>query len=240
MRIYRENDYEAMSRRAASIIGSLIIQKPDCVLGLATGSTPIGTYKKLVEAYEKGDLDFSKVKTVNLDEYRGLDGSNDQSYRYFMNDNLFDHVNIDKANTNVPNGLAEDGEVAGKAYDEIIASFGGSDLQLLGLGENGHIGFNEPGEFIAATHVVKLTQSTIEANSRLFNDISEVPTSAITMGMWGIMTSKCVLLIANGPKKTDALTKALFGPITPDVPASILQLHPNLIVVADKEALPEM
>ena len=239
MRIYREKDYEALSRRAASIIGSLVIQKPDCVLGLATGSTPIGTYKKLVEAYEKGDLDFSRVRTVNLDEYRGLDGTNDQSYRYFMNDNLFDHVNIDKANTNVPDGIAEDGEAAGKAYDEIIASFGGSDLQLLGLGENGHIGFNEPGEFVAGTHVVQLTQSTIEANSRLFNDISEVPTSAITMGMWGIMTAKKVLLIANGPKKRDALTKALFGPITPDVPASILQLHPDLIVVADEEALPE-
>ncbi len=237
MRLYVEKDYEAMSRRAADVIGSLIIQKPDCVLGLATGTTPIGTYQNLVAECKSGKLDFSKVRTVNLDEYRNLPFDNDQSYHYFMNDNLFAHVNIDPANTNVPDGLAEDGAAAGKAYDALIDSFGGTDLQLLGLGQNGHIGFNEPDDrFIPETHVVTLTQNTIEANSRLFNDISEVPTQALTMGMWGIMTSKCVLLIANGPKKAEALKKALYGPITPEVPASILQVHPNLIVVCDEEA----
>lgn len=239
MRIYREANYEAMSRRAAQIIGSLILQQPDCVLGLATGSTPIGTYQNLVAANKAGDIDFARVQTVNLDEYRGLDGSNEQSYRYFMNCHLFNHVNIDKARTHVPDGMAADGAAAGRAYDELIESLGGTDLQLLGLGQNGHIGFNEPGEFIAGTHVVQLTQNTIEANSRLFNDISEVPTSAITMGLRSIMTSRCILLVANGPKKADALHKALYGPITAEVPASILQLHPNVIVVADAEALPE-
>ena len=238
MRIYREKDYEAVSRRAAAIIGSMIIQKPDCVLGLATGSTPIGAYQKLIEAYQSGDLDFAAVRTVNLDEYRGLDGTNDQSYRYFMNHQLFDHVNIDKANTFVPDGMAADGEAAGKAYDEMLQSLGGTDLQLLGLGENGHIGFNEPGAFIADTHIVNLTRSTIEANSRLFRDISEVPTQAITMGLRGIMTSKEVLLVVNGPKKAAALRGALYGPVTPDLPASVLQLHPNLIVVCDEAALP--
>lgn len=238
MRIYREANYEAMSRRAAQIIGSLILQQPDCVLGLATGSTPIGTYQNLVAANKAGDIDFARVQTVNLDEYRGLDGNNEQSYRYFMNCHLFNHVNIDKARTHVPDGIAADGAAAGRAYDELIESLGGTDLQLLGLGQNGHIGFNEPGEFIAGTHVVELTESTIRANSRLFKDISEVPTSAITMGMRGIMTSRCILLIANGPKKADALHEALYGPITPQVPASILQLHPNVIVVADEEAMP--
>jgi glucosamine-6-phosphate deaminase len=240
MRIYREQNYDTMSERAAQIIGALVLQKPGCVLGLATGSTPIGTYQRLIDAYEKRILDFSKVKTVNLDEYRGLDGTNKESYRYYMNHNLFDHINIDKANTHVPDGMAADGAAAGRAYDEMMAELGGTDLQLLGLGQNGHIGFNEPGQFIAGTHVVKLTESTIKANSRLFDDISQVPREAITMGMRGIMTSREILLIANGPKKAKALEAALYGPITSDVPASILQLHPNLIVVCDEEALPQM
>lgn len=234
MRLFIEKDYDAMSRRAATVIGSLIVQKPDCVLGLATGSTPIGTYRNLVKAYEDGILDFSRVRTANLDEYKGLFGDDDQSYRYFMNKNLFDHVNINKADTHVPSGIGDDDPAN---YDRLVESMGGTDLQLLGLGENGHIGFNEPGEFIKPTHEVQLTESTIKANSRLFEKIEDVPTSAVTMGMGCIMQSRCILLIANGPKKKDALTKALYGPITPDVPASILQLHPNLIVVADKEAL---
>ena len=237
MRLYVEKDYEIMSDRAASIISSLIIQKPNCVLGLATGSTPIGTYQRLVDMNAKGIIDFSEVKTVNLDEYAGLSGDHEQSYRYFMNKQLFDHVNIDKENTYVPDGKAADLDRAGLEYDALIERLGGSDLQLLGLGENGHIGFNEPGEFIKQTHKVALEESTIKANSRLFNDINEVPREALTMGLYGIMTSKCVLLIANGPKKKAALNRALYGPITPELPASILQLHPNLIAVCDEEAV---
>ena len=237
MRLYIENDYDAMSRRAAGIIGSLVIQKPDCVLGLATGTTPIGIYKELAEGYKRGDLDFKSVKSLNLDEYCGLEGTHPQSYRYFMNTNLFEHINIDIASTHVPDGMAKDYVAAGEEYDRLIASHGGIDLQLLGLGQNGHIGFNEPGEFIRQTHPVELTANTIEANSRLFDDISQVPTSAITMGLWGIMTSRQVLLVANGRNKAKALNAALYGPITPEVPASILQLHPNLIVVCDKEAV---
>lgn len=201
MRLYVEKDYEAVSHRAALSIGALVTQKPDCVLGLATGSTPLGLYGKLADACAKGDLDFKKVKSVNLDEYCGLDGTSHQSYRYFMDKNLFEKINIDVRNTNVPDGMAKDGKAAGAAYDELIASLGGIDLQLLGIGENGHIGFNEPGEFVKETHIVDLTESTIKANSRLFNDISEVPTQAITMGMWGIMTSRAVLLVATGQKK---------------------------------------
>ena len=238
MRIYRENDYEAMSRRAASIIGSLIIQKPDCVLGLATGSTPIGTYKKLVEAYEKGDLDFSKVKTVNLDEYRGLDGSNDQSYRYFMNTHLFDRVNIDKTRTFVPNGLELDNEKACKAYNEIIKEHGPIDLQLLGLGCNGHIGFNEPGEaFEKETHCVDLTQSTIEANARFFASMDEVPKQAYTMGIKTIMQAKKIVVVVNGKAKAQAVKDCFFGPVTPKVPGSVLQLHNDVTVVGDAGAL---
>lgn len=239
MRIYRERNYETMSRRAAMIIESVMIRQPECVLGLATGSTPIGIYQHLIAANHAGDICFAGVRTVNLDEYRGLDGTHEQSYRYFMNTQLFDHVDIDKANTYVPDGMAEDGERECREYDALVRHLGGTDLQLLGLGQNGHIGFNEPGEFVADTHIVQLTQNTIEANSRLFHDISEVPTSAITMGLRSIMTSRCVLLVANGSKKADALHRAIYGPITPEIPASILQLHPNVIVVADEEALPE-
>ncbi|MCR8908280.1 MULTISPECIES: glucosamine-6-phosphate deaminase [Atopobiaceae] len=238
MRIVRAKDYEDMSRKAGNIIAAQVVAKPDCVLGLATGSTPIGAYKRLIEGYEAGDLDFSQVKTYNLDEYRGLPGTHDQSYRYFMNVNLFDHVNIDKANTHVPDGLMEDYEAACAEYDAAVAAAGGQDLQLLGIGNNGHIGFNEPGDaFVKGTHCVDLTESTIQANSRLFDSIDDVPRQAFTMGIGTIMAAKTVLVMANGEVKAQAVHDMIYGPITPSCQASILQLHPNVVVVADEAAL---
>lgn len=238
MIIYAEKDYQEVSKKAASIMAALIVSKPNAVLGLATGSTPVGMYRKLVEWYNNGDLDFSQISSVNLDEYRGLSGDNDQSYRYFMNTNLFDHVNIDKAKTNVPNGLAEDPEKACEEYNEIIRSMGGVDMQLLGIGGNGHIGFNEPSDFFEkGTHVVDLAESTIQANARFFESMDEVPKQAFTMGIKNIMEAKRILLVATGEAKADALYKALYGPITPKVPASILQLHSDVVVVADEEAM---
>jgi glucosamine-6-phosphate deaminase len=235
MRIIKASDYNEMSRCAANIIAAQITLKPDSVLGLATGSTPIGTYKLLVESYQQGNLDFSKVKSVNLDEYCGLDGSHDQSYRYFMNTNLFNHVNIDMANTNVPNGIATDLEQECKRYDRLLEELGGVDLQLLGIGHNGHIGFNEPNEFFdKTTHVVDLKQSTIDANSRFFEKIEDVPRRAITMGIKSIMSARKILLVAGADKK-DIIERALFGPITPQVPASVLQFHNDLIVVVSEK-----
>ena len=237
IRIYQEADYAAMSRRAAHIIAAEVHRNPACVLGLATGSTPIGTYKVLRERCAKGDLDFSQVKSINLDEYVGLSPEHDQSYRYFMNTNLFDHINIDKANTNVPNGLAADPEAECARYDELVESLGWADIQLLGLGHNGHIGFNEPDSaFTKATHVVDLTQSTIDANARFFASADDVPRQALTMGMGCIMAAKKVLLVANGAGKADAIYKMVCGPITPECPASILQLHPDVTVVVDEAA----
>lgn len=238
MRIYRAKDYEEMSRKAANLIAAQVIMKPDCVLGLATGTTPVGTYRQLVEGYEKGDLDFSAVKTVNLDEYKGLSPENNQSYRYFMNENLFRHVNICLENTNVPNGLAEDAEAECARYNQVIRDLGGIDLQLLGLGVNGHIGFNEPDDaFAKETHLVTLTQSTIDANSRLFDRIEDVPHYAFTMGIRSIMQARKILVVANGENKADMIKKAFFGPVTPQVPASILQMHPDVILVGDEAAL---
>ncbi len=232
MKFITVDTYEELSRKAANIIAAQVISKPDCVLGLATGSTPIGTYDRLTEMYNEGDLDFSAVTSVNLDEYIGLDGENDQSYRWFMNHHLFDRVNINKEQTFVPGGKVSDLDAEAAAYDARIKALGGIDLQLLGIGLDGHIGFNEPDTcFTGETHVVKLHPSTIEANARFFSDISEVPTEAITMGMEAIMQAKKVLLVANGPKKKEILEKAFFGPITPEVPASILQLHPDLTVI---------
>ncbi|MBP3390858.1 MAG: glucosamine-6-phosphate deaminase [Clostridia bacterium] len=226
------DSYKELSRKAAQIIASVVTLKPDCVLGLATGSSPVGTYDRLTEMYENGELDFSRVTSVNLDEYVGLDGDNDQSYRYFMNKNLFDRVNIDKSRTFVPNGLAADPAAEGLAYDEHIKALGGIDIQLLGIGLDGHIGFNEPDSFFTKeTHLVKLHESTIEANSRFFASRDEVPTTAITMGMGSIMQARRVLLIANGAKKKEIMEKAFFGPITPEVPASILQMHPDVTVI---------
>ena len=226
------DSYEKLSKKAANIIAAQVISKPNCVLGLATGSSPVGTYKKLIEYFNAGDLDFSTVTSVNLDEYEGLTPDNDQSYRYFMNDNLFNHVNIDKNKTFVPNGCAPDLKAEGERYDALIAELGGIDLQLLGIGLDGHIGFNEPDEFfVKETHPVDLDPSTIEANARFFASKDEVPRRAITMGMMAIMQAKKVLLVANGKNKKEILEKACFGPITPEVPASILQLHPDVTVI---------
>ena len=238
MKIVKATDYHDMSRKAANIISAQIIMKPDCVLGLATGSTPIGTYKQLIEWYNKGDLDFSDVSTVNLDEYKGLPRGNDQSYYYFMHQNLFDHVNIDPTHTNLPNGMEPDSEKECSRYDKVIQSLGGVDLQLLGLGHNGHIGFNEPGAaFEKGTHCVDLTERTIEANKRFFASADEVPKQAYTMGIRTIMMAKKILVVVSGEDKADIVKQAFFGPVTPHVPASILQMHPDVTVVADAAAL---
>ena len=235
MIIYKAKDYQDMSRKAANIISAQIIMKPNCVLGLATGSSPIGTYKTLVENYEKGILDFSRVQTVNLDEYCGLSGDNPNSYRYFMNHHLFDHINIDKANTHVPNGNAVDLEAEAIRYEKFIESIGGVDLQLLGIGHNGHIGFNEPTTYFPKdVHTVNLTESTINANSRLFERREDVPTQAITMGIGTIMKANKILLIA-GEDKTDIIEKSLYGKVTPEVPASVLQLHKDVTVIICKK-----
>ena len=238
MRIIVTKDYNDMSRKAANIISAQIITKPDCVLGLATGSSPVGAYKTLVDWYKKGDLDFSEVTTVNLDEYRGLTHSNDQSYYYFMHQHLFDRVNIDPERTNVPNGMEPDAEKECGRYEELIRSLGGVDLQLLGLGHNGHIGFNEPGEaFEKETHCVELTESTIEANKRFFASADDVPKQAYTMGIKTIMQAKKILIVVNGENKADIVERAFFGPVTPEVPASILQLHNDVTLVGDEAAL---
>lgn len=232
MRFIETKSYEELSKKAAGIIAAQVNLKPDAVLGLATGSTPIGTYKQLIDLNKNGHVDFAAVKSVNLDEYVGLTGDNDQSYRYFMNDNLFDHVNIDKANTNVPSGIADDMDAECARYETLIEELGGIDLQLLGIGHNGHIGFNEPCDnFVKLTHTVELDERTIKANARFFASIDDVPTSAVTMGIQTIMKARKVLLIANGPDKKDIINKSFFGPITPEVPASVLQLHPDLTVI---------
>lgn len=238
MKLIMAKNYSDLSRKAANVVSATVILHPNSVLGLATGSTPVGMYKQLIEWYQKGDLDFKAVKSINLDEYVGLDAQSDQSYRYFMNENLFNHINIDRSNTSVPNGMAADIERECKRYDKHIHDLGGVDLQVLGIGNNGHIGFNEPDEaFEQETHLVNLAQKTIDANSRFFDSIDDVPKQAITMGIKSIMQAKSIVLLASGEGKADIMEKALFGPITPKVPASILQLHPHLIVVADKDAL---
>ncbi|MDE7047988.1 glucosamine-6-phosphate deaminase [Parablautia intestinalis] len=238
MKIVRAKDYEDMSRKAANILAAQVIMKPNCVLGLATGSTPIGAYAQLVERYNKGDLDFSEVTTVNLDEYRGLPRDNDQSYYYFMNDNLFGKVNINPERTFLPNGMEPDSEKACRDYDRIIEQTGGVDLQLLGLGHNGHIGFNEPGDaFELRTNCVNLTESTIKANQRFFASIEDVPRQAYTMGIGTIMRAKKILVVVSGEDKAQIIKEAFFGAITPKVPASVLQLHRNVTIVADEAAL---
>ena len=241
MKVYLTNDYQDMSRKAANIISSHVTLNPNCVLGLATGSTPIGMYKLLVERYQAGDLDFSQVKSVNLDEYVGLAPTHDQSYRYFMQTNLFDHVNIDGKNTNVPDGLAADPEAECERYNQVIRDLGGIDIQVLGMGHNGHIGFNEPADnFELETHVVDLQESTIQANSRFFASRDDVPRKAMTMGIKSIMMARQILVVVSGEDKADIVKKAFAGPVTPHVPASILQMHPNVILVGDKAALSKL
>ena len=238
MRIIQAGDYNDMSRKAAAIPAAQITLKPDCVLGLATGSTPVGAYEKLVEWYRNGSLDFSGVSSVNLDEYRGIGKENPQSYYYFMHQHLFDKVNIRPENTRVPDGTEPDAEKECRAYEEHIRSLGGIDLQLLGLGHNGHIGFNEPAAtFAKVTHCVDLAESTIEANKRFFASADEVPRQAYTMGIGTIMHAKKILVVVSGEDKAEIVAKAFFGEVTPEVPASILQMHQDVTLVADTAAL---
>ena len=241
MRLICAKNYQDMSRKAANILSAQVILKPDTVMGLATGSSPVGTYQQLIEWYKKGDLDFAQVRTVNLDEYAGLAPDHSQSYRRFMQENFFDHINIPRENTHVPNGLAPDLEAECRRYNQVIQSLGGIDIQLLGMGHNGHIGFNEPGQaFELETHVVNLTDNTIEANARFFASRDEVPRQAITMGIKSIMQAQRIVMVVSGADKADIVRAAFAGPVVPQVPASILQMHPNFILVGDKAALSKL
>lgn len=237
MTIYVEKDYEAMSKAAAEMLLSQVREKHDAVLGLATGSTPIGMYQEVVKAYERGEVDFSKVVSYNLDEYYPIQHDNDQSYHYFMKETLFKHINIKPENTHVPSGETKDVEKTSQEYDNAIYGLGGVDLQVLGIGNNGHIGFNEPAPvFAKGTGLVDLTESTISANSRFFASIDEVPKKAVSMGIATIMTAKKVMLMASGKAKAEIIAATILGEITPDVPASALQLHRNVTFFLDEEA----
>ncbi|WP_163194321.1 glucosamine-6-phosphate deaminase [Clostridium thermarum] len=237
MKVIIAKNYAEMSKAAADIIRDLVNSKPNTVLGLATGSTPIGMYKQLIEYYREKSVDFSQVATFNLDEYLGLPGTHPQSYRYFMDNNFFNHINIKKHNTHVPSGIAQDIEAECLSYDKAIAEEGGIDLQVLGIGNNGHIGFNEPSDTLHVnTHVTRLKQDTIMANSRFFNSIEEVPTSAVTMGIGGIMKARQILLLASGPAKAEIISKLVNGKINTHIPASLIQVHPNVTVIIDEEA----
>ena len=238
MKIYKTKDYNDMSRKAANLISAQIIMKPDCVLGLATGSTPVGIYRLLAQWHQTGDLDFSLVTTVNLDEYKGISPDNPQSYHYFMDENLFQKVNIDRRRTFLPDGTETDSETACQRYNETLHSVGTVDLQLLGLGHNGHIGFNEPGVcFEKETHCITLSDRTIQANRRFFASDEEVPRQAYTMGIKSILSARKILVVVAGEDKAEIVKTAFFGPITPQVPASVLQLHADVILVADEAAL---
>ena len=238
MKIIRAKNYDDLSRKAAHIISAQVIIKPDSVLGLATGSSPLGTYRQLIEWYRKGDLDFAGTSTFNLDEYRGIRADDGQSYHYFMQRNFFGQVNIPAERTHLPNGAEPDAARECSRYDEAIRAAGGIDLQLLGMGHNGHIGFNEPGEYFSkGTHCVDLAPSTIEANKRFFESADDVPRQAYTMGIQTIMLSRKILLVVSGEDKAEIVRKAFFGPVTPYVPASILQLHGDAVVIADNAAL---
>lgn len=237
MRLIITKNYEEMSKVAANEMAESIKANPEIVLGLATGGTPVEMYKNLIKMYNDGELDFSKVTSINLDEYVGLPGDHDQSYRYFMNTNLFNHINIDKSRTFVPNGLAADVAEECKSYDARIQDMGGIDVQLLGLGANGHIGFNEPGEELSVgTHLTDLKESTIEANARFFDSIEDVPREAITMGLGGIMKAKKIMVIASGEGKAEVVKAMMSGKITTEIPATMLQIHSNVVLIVDEAA----
>ena len=237
MKLIVVNNYEELSKVAAKEFSKIIKEKENAVLGLATGGSPVGMYKELITMYEQKELNFSKTTTVNLDEYIGLNPEHNQSYRYFMNNNLFNHINIDKSNTFVPNGLAEDLEAQCKEYDQKIAELGGIDIQLLGVGNNGHIAFNEPNnELSSGTHIISLTDNTIEANARFFDNIDDVPRKAITMGVGGIMKAKKIILIASGESKAEAIKGIFSGKITTANPATMLQMHRDVTVIVDEAA----
>ena len=231
------DNYDAMSKEAAKIIENQLKKKNDSILGLATGSTPIGLYKELINKHKSGNISFEKVKTFNLDEYYPILKTNDQSYYYFMNDNLFSHVDIKKENTDIPNGEAKDALKECEDYEKRIASTDGIDIQILGIGQNGHIGFNEPDDaLIACTHLTGLTQNTIEANSRFFNSIDDVPKSALTMGIATIMKAKKIILLASGKNKNEAIKALLDDKLTSSVPATMLKLHNDVTIICDKDA----
>jgi len=237
MQVIIKDNYDEMSEEAAQIIRDAIHLKPNLVLGLATGSTPIGTYKEMIRMYKEGELDFSKVATFNLDEYVGLPTTHEQSYHNFMHVNLFNHINISPANVHVPSGIAKDFDKYCQWYEDEIKKAGGVDLQVLGIGSDGHIGFNEPGTSLASrTSIVTLTEETIDDNARFFDRKEDVPRFAITMGVGTIMEAQCCLLVANGEKKADPVSILVEGPITSQVTASVLQMHPNAIVIIDKAA----
>lgn len=237
MEIYVADNYESLSAKAALIVAGQICAKADTVLGLATGSTPVGMYRELIELHKKYGLDFSRVISFNLDEYLGLAPDHEQSYHYFMRENLFRHVNIRPENIHLPDGLAADTAIACEQYEQALQRAGGIDLQVLGIGRNGHIGFNEPSaSFTGPTHVVRLAEETLKDNARFFASVAEVPTHAITMGIKTIMQAQKILLLANGKEKAQAVKAAVLGAIDPAVPASILQLHHNCIFLLDREA----
>ena len=237
MKVIVSKTYEEMCRKAAEIIAAQVTLKPDSVLGLATGSTPVGIYKELIRKHKEDSLDFSEICTVNLDEYIGLDENNDQSYRYFMNENLFNHINIPKKYTYVPNGKTDNLEDECENYELLIQQLGGIDLQLLGIGRNGHVGFNEPSDsFAEETHITNLTQETILDNSRFFENMEDVPKKAITMGIGTIMQAKKIILVANGESKAKAIYETLYGDVNPKCPASILRFHRDVTVLVDEAA----
>jgi len=236
-----QKSYDELSKRAAEIIADAIKNKPNLVLGLATGGTPVGCYRELVRMHREEGLDFSRVVTFNLDEYIGLSPTHPQSYRYFMNEKLFNHVNIKRENTHVPNGLSDDFQKTCKEFEDAIKKSGGIDLQLLGIGSNGHIAFNEPSSpFDSRTRVVNVSEQTIKDNARFYKSIDEVPRQAISMGTGTIMKAKKIILLASGAGKADAVAKSVNGPMTEEVPASNLQTHPNCIFIIDEAAASEL
>lgn len=237
IKIFVAKDYDEMSKKAAGIIADAIRNKPNLVLGLATGSTSVGCYRGLIRMHKEGGIDFSRVVTFNLDEYVGLPPTHPQSYRYFMNESLFNHVNIRMENTHLPNGMSDDLQKTCKEFEEAIKAAGGIDLQLLGIGANGHIAFNEPGSpFNSRTRVVKISEQTRRDNARFFRSIDEVPRQALSMGIGTIMEARKIVLLASGAGKADAVAKSIEGPITEGVPASILQRHPDCTFILDEAA----